>query len=1144
MNDTGKEADMKIVRQRGIATVLVILMAFAWAPVLGVGEFASAEEDADKAVATEDEAAALAEEETLTDQEKKAVQIDPLLLESETNAKDSANAVEAARQDLNQAANVSGKISLDAKELDSLDAQVIFNENARAVSFVTYNLSQYAYSISTYNVETGQYTEDITLKYKDHAYYCEDNHTFYTVRTTCVSDGNGQYIFTPIIETYNLYTHETNTKELAAITSTRSSNLISALGVDSRGRIYLAAYDHYLYLYSPEGTQLSRGTFNDVIYSFFGFDKNNGNFYYRGYENWVYWGYDHDMASLKAGNVSANGEVTVAEKNLMLLYQIPFFTHAQSCKMFNGRYLAALSIFGGNKLVVLDSTQYDTSDYTQQETTIHMIDGSVETSLLNIANTAAIKAQLTTAASDFPDDEYFDVSSTGPRCAVSDDGKTMIAKTDSNVLTKYDLENNKKLLQVNTAHKVYDFSMDGDKCIVLEREGNDLYVEQIDWTLPETFEVSVSKPNMTVGDTGKVSASADSNLQLTYEYSSSYSPICSVDARGQLSAWAKGSVFIYVTCKELGKQKNVKVSVDDSELSASQLDYSFCNTKGGAASTNAHLPYTSGAYGSVTKSYLAKEGENLVRVEYLSGKVVAETYNRNYQLVSSKKIDSELPLFGGFFSGDNAYYLAFGKENVNESDSAEVFRFVKYDKNWNRLGACSVKGANTYIPFDAGGLAMCERNGMLYVHTCHEMYKSDDGYHHQANCDFKINEANMILADSYTGVMNLSEGYVSHSFQQKVCADESMLYRADLGDAYPRGIALSGTPLNRSFDSPSIYGTVVSIPTGGYQNYTGFALGGLDYSDSSYIIAGCGIAKDYNETRNIFVSSSYKDNWTQNATWLTNYAEGGEINVNTPKIVKLNSNQFLLLWEETKGRSYRVKMVLLGPDGKKTSSVYTVPLMLSDCEPIVDDEGYVVWYVTQQSSPAFVKINPYRLSDAAAHITQDGPPVIVQNIACKTVRLSATKYVYNGKAKKPTVSISGMTAGKDFTFVYKNNVKVGKAKVTVTGKGNYTGKKTQTFIIVPKGTAISTLKAAKKAFTVKWKKQAVQTTGYQIMYATNKKFTKGKKTVTVAKNRIVSKKITKLKSKKYYYVKIRTYKTIAGVKYCSAWSKVKKVKTK
>ena len=83
-----------------------------------------------------------------------------------------------------------------------------------------------------------------------------------------------------------------------------------------------------------------------------------------------------------------------------------------------------------------------------------------------------------------------------------------------------------------------------------------------------------------------------------------------------------------------------------------------------------------------------------------------------------------------------------------------------------------------------------------------------------------------------------------------------------------------------------------------------------------------------------------------------------------------------------------------------------------------------------------------------------------------------------------------------------------------------------------------------KAFTVKWKKQSTQTSGYQILYSTSSKFKSGNKYVTVTSNKTTAKKITKLKSKKKYYVKIRTYKTVNGTRYYSGWSSVKYVTTK
>ena len=103
---------------------------------------------------------------------------------------------------------------------------------------------------------------------------------------------------------------------------------------------------------------------------------------------------------------------------------------------------------------------------------------------------------------------------------------------------------------------------------------------------------------------------------------------------------------------------------------------------------------------------------------------------------------------------------------------------------------------------------------------------------------------------------------------------------------------------------------------------------------------------------------------------------------------------------------------------------------------------------------------------------------------------------------------------------------------------------TKTFKINPKGTSLKKVTKGKKQFKAIWKAQKTQTTGYQIQYATNSKFTSGKKTVNIKKNKTTSSTVKKLKSKKKYYVRIRTYKTVKGKKYCSGWSKVLNIKTK
>lgn len=169
------------------------------------------------------------------------------------------------------------------------------------------------------------------------------------------------------------------------------------------------------------------------------------------------------------------------------------------------------------------------------------------------------------------------------------------------------------------------------------------------------------------------------------------------------------------------------------------------------------------------------------------------------------------------------------------------------------------------------------------------------------------------------------------------------------------------------------------------------------------------------------------------------------------------------------------------------------------------------------------------------------------------VKLSKNEFVYNGKVKSPKLTIKdskGNTIAKKYYSVSKpaGRKDVGKYTYTIKFKGLYEGTKKLTLTVKPKATSVKKVTASKKAFTVKWNKVSKQATGYEIMYATNAKFSKGKHTVKVTKLNTTSKKISKLKAKQKYYVKVRTYKTVKvnGKKtnIYSAWSSPKTITVK
>lgn len=164
-----------------------------------------------------------------------------------------------------------------------------------------------------------------------------------------------------------------------------------------------------------------------------------------------------------------------------------------------------------------------------------------------------------------------------------------------------------------------------------------------------------------------------------------------------------------------------------------------------------------------------------------------------------------------------------------------------------------------------------------------------------------------------------------------------------------------------------------------------------------------------------------------------------------------------------------------------------------------------------------------------------------------SISLSASSLVYNGKARTPSVTVKNghnvLTRGEDYTVVYPAGRKnVGKYTVTIKGKGGLTGSATRAFTIRPKAAPITSLSRLNNGFKVKWAKRTVQVTGYELAY--KRVGTNGWTTKKIANYKTNFKSITGLRDKKTYQVKVRTYKTVNGVKYYSAWTGIKTVTTK
>lgn len=152
--------------------------------------------------------------------------------------------------------------------------------------------------------------------------------------------------------------------------------------------------------------------------------------------------------------------------------------------------------------------------------------------------------------------------------------------------------------------------------------------------------------------------------------------------------------------------------------------------------------------------------------------------------------------------------------------------------------------------------------------------------------------------------------------------------------------------------------------------------------------------------------------------------------------------------------------------------------------------------------------------------------------------------VYTGKTVTRSVKVKSgarvLKINRDYRVIYSSNKNCGRARMEVLGKGSYTGKTVRYFMIIPKKTSIKKIRSGKRNIKLYLKKSPGKATGYQVSWAVNKKFLRTKirsvrKTTCLLKG---------LKSRRYYYIKVRAYKTVQGKKYFGGYSKTKKVRVK
>ena len=1017
------------------------------------------------------------------------------------------------------------------------------------------------YSFSNNSVRTVATLGDIINVYANNSkiYYIERDTSTYN---SSVKGSSYSYY----IKTFDTDTEKvTKSVNVSKYTTNGILNYPNCFGVDDNGRIYYYVTDSSgaekgdnLFLLDSNGNKLSSCSTDVAITKFSGFDSTNGNFYFERSADYVYWGYTHKMNALGFGNIS-NNKITVSDKSIDYFYQKYYDYHYDNAQMLGNGKLAWTSSASGTVNIVNSAKFHISSD-----------------------DTLSLFGSVSRAEHENKDDLY---NSVGTRTVYNSENDSTIMYVNNNTLMEFN-NDFKQVASYKTAYPVFALYYTNGTVTAIERDSDgNFYSENIAWKMPGSVTISNSSATLKTGDSLKLSAKSNSDIDYGFTWSSSDNSVASVTKDGNVYG-NKAGVCTITAATDNGMKASCTVTVtpigSDTKGSATTLS--------GRSTDNASDNHYN-TWSSVTNSYLVQNSDGtLTRLENTSSGVVVENYSADGKtLISQRTISKELSIFGGFYSGKDYNYLVFGQNNTSESDSKEVVRVVKYTKSWSKVNSCSISGVNTTKPFSAGSLRMEEAGGKLYVYTCHEMYADSDGINHQANMLFTIDESSMSLTDSMYNVSNLTDGYVSHSFNQFIKADESgkYIYRVDHSESsnYMMNgsyLSVNGITLTKYKADGKSTAVSVSIPVKfdiNKSNYTGASIGGFELGSGNCLIA---YAKDVSsscKTRNVYISVTDElFNGTQNIA-LTNYGTSSKVTCRTPQLIKINDNLFLVMWEEYNSSTGKTatKTMTVDSSGKTVSKAVSHSFGLSDCQPVVCSDGMVKWYVTNNSTPTLYKLSPYALDDYHEHsytktvlsnatcttagtvkytcscgdsytetipatghkssgwITDKSASIGVKGskhrecTVCKkvletaeipalsrisiskaSVTLSTSTYAYNGKAKTPsvTVKVGGKTlkSGTDYTVSYSNNIKVGTAKVTITGKGNYTGTISKTYSIKNDFKKATVSGISTKAFTGKNITQSITVkyngktlkngTDYTVSYSSNKNI--GTATVKIA----------------------------------------------
>lgn len=348
---------------------------------------------------------------------------------------------------------------------------------------------------------------------------------------------------------------------------------------------------------------------------------------------------------------------------------------------------------------------------------------------------------------------------------------------------------------------------------------------------------------------------------------------------------------------------------------------------------------------------------------YTYGEKINVLYlGKSFEMMKKMELDMELPDWGGFYAGADAYYVAEGKHGAEMGETS--IRVIRYDREWHRLGAADFPYNAEYDfinPFTASGTEMLEKDGLLYLVAGYKGSGDSEG-----RLLLEINEAEM------TGRVLSANGVSSFSKSHHMIISDNTLYLLEKNGRERRADL---TAVNGDFEE------VVTLLSYGGRNTSGYYLqncyasvDSVEMSDTHILTVGTSIDQSLYDTaekttaHNIYLTATPKDEFAaENTTftWLTEHKGDGAF-FSALYLLKVSENRYLVLWQEgddedetkylpdSKGKTVHYRYV--DGSGNVIGEEKEVDGFLSTCRPMIANGG-VVWCTSVGNKVAFARLN-------------------------------------------------------------------------------------------------------------------------------------------------------------------------------------------